>query len=246
MPPGGGFNLTMSKKKNSYREKVEARGDQRKAPFSPKTLSQKELIISIKNNPITIGTGAAGCGKTITALFCALYFLEEQWVDNIYYLRCQPKSDNHRDPGAFKGTHDEKFSVLLTPLELNLRKLVPPQDVDCKLKRIKGMFLDEIRGVDFSRAFVIADEMQNADPESVKTLLTRINMDSRLVILGDSDQRDTHRFVDGLEDATNRLKNINGIGITEFGEEDIVRNPLIKDILKAYRTEIPRDRSICF
>ena len=221
-------------KKRTRQDKVNDRQEQQRQPFQARTESQKQMIRSIFDNTITLAHGIAGSGKTLTALYVALCLMKSHEVSEIFYLRSNPKTDNYKDIGSYPGERNEKFAPLLIPVESNLKKLVPVNHVEYYMKKITPLFVEEVRGADFNDCVVIADEVQNCSPDTVKTILTRINTDSKAILLGDTGQRDSNRFDDGLLDAIWRLKGINGIGCIEFGEEDCLRNPLIRDILKAY------------
>lgn len=222
-------------KRKTRQDKIEEKQEQQRQPFQARTEAQKQMIQSVFNNTITIGYGCAGTGKTMVALYCAIYLLKSHEISEIFYLRSNPKTDYYKDIGAYPGDRNEKIAPLLIPVETNLKKIVPPNHAEYYMGKINPMFVEEIRGADFNDCVVICDEMQNAAPETIKTILTRINKDAKCILLGDNAQRDSTRFNDGLLDAVWRLRDINGIGQVEFGEEDCLRNPLIKEILRAYR-----------
>ena len=104
-------------------------------------------------------------------------------------------------------------------------------------KKIMTLPFAFMRGVSFHDAFVVADEMQNATPEQMRLLITRIGQNTKMVICGDLRQSDLSNKVNGLKDAVTRLGGIDGIGIAHLSTASIFRNPIIKDIEKRYQTE---------
>lgn len=199
------------------------------------TQAQRQLIESISKNDITFGHGYPGTGKTMSALFLGLKMLDRGEVDKIIYIRSDVEMDGSKGTGFLPGTEAEKFNPLLIPLKGNLSQLVTRTKMEYLVspsrEKIEGMLVDYARGVTFIDSFVIVDEVQNMTPHMVKTLLTRIGRGSKMVFLGDSKQRDCSRFEDGLSHAVTRLKGLEGVGIIYFTQDDIVRHPLIANIL---------------
>lgn len=210
-------------------------------PFYPRTDRQRDFWISMQDNTVNIACGCAGTGKTLLALWFGLEMVSEGLVDRIMYVRSDVSTDHQRGGrnGALKGNYQEKFAPLLCPLSDNLRVIVKSggaADYLLNKEVIEPLFLEDARGRSFNKAFVIVDEAQNITPDQVKTCLTRIGEDSKIVLIGDTAQSDHYiiRQNDGLSDASRRLHGLEGIGITRFGVDDIVRNPLIKSILTRY------------
>lgn len=204
-------------------------------PFAPKTNNQKRFLDSIYNNSISFGVGAPGTGKTIIALHAAVKFLENNWINKVYYLRSDVESPDYRSRGALPGEANEKFKPLLAPLTCNLKKLLTQSKIDYLINKgiIEGLWIEDIRGMSLDNAFLLADECQNMTPHSIKTILTRIGENSTFILTGDPNQRDA-RFNDGLSDAVDKLEGLDDCGIVRFKKEDIVRHPLIQSILERY------------
>jgi phosphate starvation-inducible PhoH-like protein len=222
-------------KRKTRKQKIQNNWQGNLENFHPKTAKQHKLLESIYNNPITIAKGSPGTGKTLVSLFAGLEFLKAKQVDRLVYVRSDIDSSEYKSQGALPGEYDEKFQQLIAPLVINLKKLLPPPEAEYWAKKIEGVFVQDLRGRDFERCFLIADEAQNFTPHSVKTLLTRINQDSKFVVIGDTNQRDA-KFNDGLSDASYRLKGLAGVGIVNFLKEDIVRHSLISNILERYES----------
>ena len=187
---------------------------------------------------VTLVRGPAGTGKTILALQTALKLYQLGQIDKIYYVRNDPDSDlGSKDLGALPGTKEEKLAPLLGPILDNIYEL-------CSYGKAKYIIDKEIievipfqflRGRSLMNKFVIADEMQNVPPQGILTLLTRLGRNTRMVLMGDSKQKDTKgRYGDGLNDAWTRLRHVDGVGLVTFGLEDIQRSGIIKDIMIAY------------
>lgn len=205
--------------------------------FAPATEKQSEFIDSIERNVISFGAGFPGTGKTLTALFCGLALLYDRNspIDSIVYVRSEPKNHDFKNKGALPGDDSEKKANLAAPLQANLFKLLSPGEAEYRAKKIPVLYAEEnLRGLSFDYSFVISDESQNMSSHVIKTLLTRVGTHSKMVVIGDNDQCDSSEFTSGLADACRRLCNVKGIGFTEFGVDDIVRNGIIKDILLAY------------
>jgi phosphate starvation-inducible PhoH-like protein len=222
-------------KRRTRQEKVNASQEKALQPFAPKSNSQKRFLDSIYNNDISFGVGCPGTGKTMVALYAAVKFLEHNWIEKIYYLRTDIEDNCYRSRGSLPGESDDKFKPLLAPLLCNLKKILPQSKIDYYLNKkvIDGLWIEDIRGMSIDNSFLLADEVQNFTPHSVKTLLTRIGENSTFVLCGDPKQRDA-KFQDGLSDAVTRLKGLDNIGVTYFKSEDIVRHPLISAILDRY------------
>jgi phosphate starvation-inducible PhoH-like protein len=205
--------------------------------FTPKTYNQEILIELVESKSIIFATGSPGTGKTLVSFFCALkcVYDKNDPIQDIVYIRSEAKNHNYKNKGALPGDDSEKKSKLRQPMLTNLQKLVEAGEYAYRAPKIPCMYAEEeLRGMDFERTFCILDEAQNTDKNVMLTMLTRMNVNSKLVVLGDSMQRDTDLFADGLNDAIERLKWIPEIGFVEFTPNDIVRNPLIKKIIQAY------------
>lgn len=215
-------------------------------PFYPKTERQRDFWGSMNSNVVSIAYGCAGTGKTLLALWYGLEMVSEGLVDKIMYVRSDVGMEHQRGrgSGALKGSYAEKFSPLLSPLLDNLNLAMRSKgSAEYLLNKgiVEGSFLEDVRGRSFNQTFVIVDEVQNVTRDQVKTCLTRVGEDSKMVLIGDTQQGDNPviRQNCGLSDAVRRLHGIKDVGITQFGINDIVRNPLIKEILSRYESPNP-------
>jgi len=229
---------------------------QYKLNFKFKSKKQKEMYNTIMSNRITFVKGSAGTGKTIVALFAALECLKRSDVniDQIVLTKPIVEITTQRGIGALPGDINEKTLAYYTHFYDNLCKIIGNENTRI-LKHngfIKETVLNYLRGSTFGKytpdgkpigTFCIFDESQNSSITEMKTFISRMGEESKLVILGDSDQIDLKLNKGekcGLEDAITRLQHIQGIGVIEFFEEDIVRDPFLIEIMKAYKNEASR------
>jgi phosphate starvation-inducible PhoH-like protein len=200
------------------------------------TEAQAHYILSIDSNTVTFSIGPAGTGKTYVAVAKACEYLESNKVDRIILTR--PIQDAEEDKiGALPGTLEEKMDPYLAPVRQLLDRFLGKSKVEAYIKagKIVGIPLGFMRGMTFDRAFILADEMQNSTPVTMKLLLTRIGKWSKVVIDGDVKQKDI-RGTSGLEDAVNKLYGVKSINTVEFLKEDIVRSDIVRHILDRYES----------
>ncbi|MCS7244965.1 MAG: PhoH family protein [candidate division WOR-3 bacterium] len=201
----------------------------------PHTENQLKYLKAIDNNDIVFAIGPAGTGKTFLAIAMAVKYLNEERVERIILTR--PAVEAGESLGYLPGTYEEKISPYLTPLYDALFALVPADKVQklIDMKIVEIAPLAYMRGRTLSEAFIILDEAQNTTNVQMKMFLTRIGIRSKVVITGDITQIDLPKNkVSGLIVARNILKNIKGIEFIEFAKEDVVRHPLVKQIIEAY------------
>jgi phosphate starvation-inducible PhoH-like protein len=203
--------------------------------LKPYTQAQREYINAIKTNQIIFSTGPAGTGKTYVAASLALEALVSDKQTRIILVR--PMVEAEERVGFLPGTLEEKYTPYLGPFLDVFESKVGSANVKRYIDtgRILLQPLAFMRGKTYDNAWVLFDEAQNATARQMKLLLTRIGNNSKFIIDGDIDQVDI-RGNNGLQDAVQRLSTIKDIAFVEFYEEDIVRNDIIKDILKAYRS----------
>jgi phosphate starvation-inducible PhoH-like protein len=202
---------------------------------SPKTTNQKTYIDSIRNNDIVFGIGPAGTGKTYLAVAMAVSALTSGQVRSIILAR--PAVEAGEKLGFLPGDLAQKVNPYLRPLHDALNDLLGPDKaldfIDQDIIEIAPLAF--MRGRTLSNAFIILDEAQNTTREQMKMFLTRIGFDSRAVITGDTTQVDlpvkTHS---GLVQARKLLANIDGIKFCSFSKADVVRHPLVQEIINAY------------
>jgi phosphate starvation-inducible PhoH-like protein len=216
----------------------------RKRMITPKSLAQKRYIDAIRKFDLVIGIGPAGTGKTYLAMAMAVASLMKQEVERIVLTR--PAVEAGEKLGFLPGDISEKVNPYLRPLYDALHDMM---DFDRASKLVeKGVIevapLAFMRGRTLNDSFVILDEAQNTGPEQMKMFLTRLGYSSKAVITGDITQVDLpENKVSGLIEIQGILKGIEGIEFVYFSDKDVVRHPLVQEIIKAYeRAEERRHR----
>ncbi len=200
--------------------------------LKPRSINQKEYIRTVAENTITFCKGVPGSGKTHIAIGMALEYLLDDKVEKIVITR--PVVEAGERLGFLPGTAEEKLHPYLLPLFDEIEYFLQMTHFH-KLKssrQIEIVPLGLMRGRSFHNAFIVADECQNASYEQLKMLLTRIGIDSKMVLTGDLDQSDLQDFKQGgFQSIIGKLQGVNGIGFSELESVDIVRNPIIADIV---------------
>ena len=207
----------------------------RKRHISPRSAMQAEYIRSMKQSELVFGLGPAGTGKTYLAVAMAVSLMVEGKIDRIILSRPAVEAGEHL--GFLPGDMKDKVDPYLRPLYDALFDMLPEDMVNKKLEtgEIEVAPLAFMRGRTLSNAAVILDEAQNTTPMQMKMFLTRLGENSRMVINGDLSQTDLPpNTVSGLSDALSILRNVPGIGMTTFTENDVVRHGLVARIVKAY------------
>jgi phosphate starvation-inducible PhoH-like protein len=200
-----------------------------------KTSGQAEYLTKIAENDIVVGIGPAGTGKTFLAMAAAVDALTRKKVKRIILAR--PAVEAGESLGFLPGDMQAKVDPYLRPLYDALDEMMPQERVQKALETrvIEIAPLAFMRGRTLSDAFVILDEAQNATAMQMKMFLTRLGVNSQIVITGDKTQIDLpKREESGLMQVERILPGIEGIAFHYFTDVDVVRHRLVRDIIKAY------------
>ncbi|MBE3572927.1 MAG: PhoH family protein [Moorella humiferrea] len=201
----------------------------------PKTLGQLRYVQAMRRYDIVFGIGPAGTGKTYLAVVMAVNALRSRSVERIILAR--PAVEAGEKLGFLPGDLQEKVNPYLRPLYDGLYDILGMETAQKYMEKniIEVAPLAYMRGRTLDDAFIILDEAQNTTSEQMKMFLTRIGFGSRAVITGDVTQVDLPRdTTSGLVEAQRILKGIEGIAIEYLTEADVVRHPLVQEIIKAY------------
>ena len=204
-------------------------------PIKPKTIGQKEYVDSISQNTVTIGVGPAGTGKTYLAVAAAVAAFRERKINRIILTR--PAVEAGERLGFLPGDLQSKVDPYLRPLYDALFDMLGAETYNKYLERgnIEVAPLAYMRGRTLDDSFIILDEAQNTSCEQMKMFLTRMGFGSKMVITGDATQIDLPADkLSGLKQAVRVLKNVEGIGICELTDQDVVRHVMVQRIIKAY------------
>ncbi len=207
-------------REQSYRRRVRPQGD-----------GQQRLMAAIERHNLTIALGPAGTGKTYLAVSAAVAALEGGEVGRIVLTR--PAVEAGESLGYLPGDINDKLAPYLRPLDDALNERLGG-------KRVKQLMTEGaieiapiayMRGRTLNNAFIVIDEAQNCTYGQIKMLLTRLGWHSTMVVTGDPDQSDLLDGLSGLADIARRLEPIPDIAVIRLGDRDIVRHPLVADML---------------
>lgn len=207
-------------------------------PVRARTVNQLQLVREYASNDMIIAEGPAGTGKTYTAIALAVRALKNHEVKKIVLTR--PAVEAGERLGFLPGDMKNKLDPYLQPLYDALNDMIPYRKLEQWLEDgiVQIAPLAFMRGRTLENSFVILDEAQNATISQLKMFLTRMGMNSKFILTGDTTQIDLPRKSDsGLIQAIRLLTGIEGISIVKFDERDIVRHKLVKDIVRAYDNE---------
>lgn len=196
---------------------------------------QKLYIENIMRHDINFGLGPAGTGKTFLAVACAVFGLQQHNFKKIILVR--PVVEAGEQLGFLPGDLTQKVNPYMQPLYDALNWLLGVNKVEKYLQQqvIEIAPLAYMRGRTLNDAFIILDEGQNTTIEQMKMFLTRLGFNSKIVVTGDITQIDLPKNkISGLKHALQILKSIPKINIMNFSENDVVRHPIIKEVIKAY------------
>ena len=227
---------------NNYANVVDIKPFQKQKNVSilPRNRNQESYVLKLldETKDIVFGIGPAGTGKTLLAVQVAVKLFKEGAVDKIIVTR--PAVSVDEDLGFLPGTLEQKMAPWTRPIFDVLREYFDSRQIEGMIEEgiIEIAPLAYMRGRTFKNAFILADEMQNATPNQMKMLLTRLGEGSQMAVTGDLAQAD--RLKDnGLIDFTNRLleSKASHIDIVNFGQGDIERHEAVKEVLQVYGDE---------
>ena len=210
-------------------------------PIKCKTVGQKLYVDAIKNNTVVFGVGPAGTGKTYLAVCLAVQAMKQKQVDKIILTR--PAVEAGEKLGFLPGDLQTKVDPYLRPLYDALQEMLGLETYTKLMERgsIEIAPLAYMRGRTLSNAFIILDEAQNTTVEQMKMFLTRMGDGSKVVVTGDVTQIDLPEGKrSGLKHAVSVLKNIEGIETVTLTAKDVVRHPLVMQIVRAYERDASR------
>ncbi|MFO0823597.1 MAG: PhoH family protein [Gemmataceae bacterium] len=203
-----------------------------------RTDGQSRYVQALRSHDVVICVGPAGSGKTYLAVGWAVGLLRSGAVKKIVLVR--PAVEAGERLGYLPGDLVAKISPYLRPLFDALAEIMDAETVKKYMENdiIEILPLAYMRGRTLNGSVIILDEGQNATPAQMKMFLTRMGLNSKIVVTGDPTQTDLPKTIkSGLSDALQRLKDVEGLAIVHLDQQDIVRNPLVTRIVKAYEEE---------
>jgi phosphate starvation-inducible PhoH-like protein len=204
-------------------------------PVKPKTIGQMEYVNAIRKKMIVFGLGPAGTGKTYLAMAMAITAFKNEDVSRIILTR--PAIEAGEKLGFLPGDLQSKVDPYLRPLYDALHQIMGTDSFQRNMEKglIEVAPLAYMRGRTLDNSFIILDEAQNTTPAQMKMFLTRIGFGSKVVVTGDATQKDLAPGVkSGLDVALKVLSGIDDIGICRLTSKDVVRHPLVQQIVQAY------------
>ena len=232
--------MTVRKKENANLTKKQVIKDIVSKRPRKKFLSENQKVYynNLIENEITICSGPAGVGKSYIAMRAAVDLLLDEGNSYEKIIIVRPAVEAEEKLGSLPGNLEEKLDPYIFPSYYLLNKIIGKEARE-KLKNhdvIEVFALAYMRGMNIDNSILIFEEAQNCTPSQMKLLLTRIGFNSKFFVSGDVEQTDRYRdkTQSGLYDALNRFRDIERIGVFEFENKDVIRNPLISKILDKY------------
>ena len=204
-------------------------------PIMPKTIGQKKYVRAMRDNMIVFGLGPAGTGKTFLAMAMAITAFKNNEVSRIILTR--PAIEAGEKLGFLPGDLQSKIDPYLRPLYDALYQIMGAESFQKNMEKgvIEVAPLAYMRGRTLDNAYIILDEAQNTTEAQMKMFLTRIGFGSKVVVTGDSSQKDLSAGTrSGLDVAVKVLSHVDGIAFCNLTSKDVVRHPLVQKIVKAY------------
>ncbi len=208
--------------------------------IAPRSIAQKKYVDLIRDHDIVFGVGPAGTGKTYLAMAMAVSALLERKVKRI--ILCRPAVEAGEKLGFLPGDMAEKVNPYLRPLYDALHDMMDDDKAALLIEQgtIEVAPLAFMRGRTLNDAFAILDEAQNTTVEQMKMFLTRLGYSSKTVVTGDVTQVDLPvGKMSGLTHARKILAKVPGIAFAEFTDVDVVRHPLVQEVIRAYDRDVP-------
>jgi|TARA_R110000765_G_scaffold45632_7_gene94309 phosphate starvation-inducible PhoH-like protein len=202
-----------------------------------KTENQKILVNAIKEKEVVICSGPAGTGKTFLACAEALKLIKRNGKYKKIVIVKSVTTLKNEEIGFLKGNLREKMEPFMFSFVHNFEKIVG-QSITSRLRELKTIEelpIAYMRGINLDRSIIIIDEAQNISQENIRTIMTRLGKDSKMIFLGDERQQDS-KGGNGLTFLMDHFTDIEEIGCVQFTKSDVVRNPLIAKIERVFES----------
>ena len=219
----------------AWRDRATISRNRRGDAIQPRTYRQQQYVMAMENHDLIFGVGPAGTGKTYLAAVAAVSALQSGKFERIILTR--PAVEAGESLGFLPGDLQQKIDPYLRPLYDAMNEMIGAEKVPQLMERgiIEVAPLAYMRGRTLSNSFIIVDEAQNTTAAQMKMVLTRIGFKSRMVVTGDITQIDLPRHQkSGLIIAMNILQGVQGVSFNLFDKSDVVRHPLVHNIIAAY------------
>ncbi len=206
-------------------------------PISPRTHGQSAMLDAVLKHEITLVSGPAGTGKTFLAVSVGVAMLQQKRIEKIIITR--PAVESGEYLGFLPGDLKEKISPYMTPIFDALNVLIPNDKLGemRENEEIEIAPLAYMRGRTLNNCFILLDEAQNTTVSQMKMFLTRVGVQSKVVVTGDATQKDLPKnTISGFQHAIKILRKIKAIAQIELTVKDVVRHKLVKDIINAYES----------
>jgi phosphate starvation-inducible PhoH-like protein len=211
--------------------------DKMKIDVKCKTQNQKKLVTEIKNKEIVICSGLPGTGKTFLSCAVALELLKSDPRYRKIVIVKSVTTLKDEEIGFLKGTMKEKMEPFMYSFMHNFEKVIGKHNVELLRANnmIEEMPIAYMRGINIDNSITIIDEAQNISIDNIRTIMTRLGENSKMIFLGDENQIDMKKKGESsLNFIIQKFSDFDEVGTITLGEDDVVRNPLIKKIEKIF------------